>query len=100
MVVRRGIRAERPEDDDHLHQMIKDMVDARVANGQLDDTNLTFRDLAVIVESFATTLRGVYHPRVQYPQLESGEAPQELPTATVLEASSLPADLQAADTQS
>lgn len=88
------IRAERPKDEEHLHKMIRDMVDARVAAGQLDDTNLTLRDLAQIVESFATTLRGVYHPRVQYPQLDQKEAPQEQPAPPVAESSTMPSDLQ------
>jgi hypothetical protein len=35
--------------------------------GQLDDTLLTLRDLTLITESFVTTLRGTYHPRIQYP---------------------------------
>jgi membrane-associated HD superfamily phosphohydrolase len=34
---------------------------------QLDDTLLTLRDLNLITESFVTTLRGTYHPRIQYP---------------------------------
>ena len=34
---------------------------------QLDDTVLTLRDLNLITESFVTTLRGTYHPRIQYP---------------------------------
>jgi membrane-associated HD superfamily phosphohydrolase len=35
---------------------------------QLDDTLLTLRDLKLITESFVTTLRGTYHPRIQYPK--------------------------------
>jgi membrane-associated HD superfamily phosphohydrolase len=36
-------------------------------HNQLDDTLLTLRDLNLIAESFVTTLRGTYHPRIQYP---------------------------------
>jgi putative nucleotidyltransferase with HDIG domain len=66
------VRAERPEDVGELRKLIKDMVDDRIEFGQLDETNLTFHDLSEIVDSFTATMRGIYHPRVQYPQLESG----------------------------
>jgi hypothetical protein len=62
-------RAERPENEEQLRKLVKDVVDRRVAQGQLDDTRLTMQDLATIVDSFTTTLRGVYHPRIKYPDL-------------------------------
>jgi hypothetical protein len=37
----------------------------------LDDTQLTLRNLEEIIDSFTSTLRGVYHPRIQYPKSES-----------------------------
>lgn len=64
------VRAERPTDRDQLRDLIKDIINARVAKGQLDETNLTLRDLNVILDSFAATLRGIYHPRVKYPKLD------------------------------
>jgi len=99
------VRAERPDDDEMLYQMIKDMVDARITYGQLDDTNLTLRDMAVIIESFTATMRGIYHPRVVYPQLEKPEATEShsVHTAEVnklpgSDAPTVPVDMQA-DTQ-
>jgi membrane-associated HD superfamily phosphohydrolase len=65
------VRADHPKDEAELKALIKKVVDIRVASGQLDDTSLTLSDLRVIQESFATTLRGIYHPRVQYPLLEA-----------------------------
>ena len=38
---------------------------ARVANGQLDDTDLTLKDLQLIRESFVATLKGAFHPRLE-----------------------------------
>lgn len=65
------VRAERPTNEEELRALIQEVVDDRVDLHQLIDTNLTLRDLNVIVESFTTTLRGIYHPRVKYPKLES-----------------------------
>jgi putative nucleotidyltransferase with HDIG domain len=66
------VRAERPTQVDELHRIVKEVVNNRIDSGQLDDTRLTLTDLNQIVESFASTLRGVYHPRVIYPRLEQG----------------------------
>jgi len=65
------VRAERPKEEEDLRIVIKKVIDERVSTGQLDDTHLTLQDLNQIVESFTTTLRGMYHPRIVYPQLES-----------------------------
>jgi hypothetical protein len=65
------VRAERPKDDDELRNLIKNVIDSRIASNQLDDTGLTLHDLAVILNSFTATLRGIYHPRIQYPTMEA-----------------------------
>ena len=65
------VRAERPAGEDELHKLIKTVIEDRVAAGQLDHSRLTLQDLNEISESFFATLRGVYHPRVIYPQLDT-----------------------------
>jgi hypothetical protein len=67
-------RAERPVDDDGLRALVRNVVETVQKYNQLDDTLLTLRDLNLITESFVTTLRGTYHPRIQYPNAKpSGE---------------------------
>ena len=63
------MRAERPKDEAALRMMIKDVIDTRIKLGQLDDTELTLRTLSIIIDSFVGTLRGVYHPRIEYPKI-------------------------------
>ena len=38
------------------------------ADGQLDDSNLTLRDIGRIRESFVEQLIGMYHQRISYPE--------------------------------
>jgi putative nucleotidyltransferase with HDIG domain len=56
---------------DRSHERIDELVDAvineRVAEGQLEECDLTLRDLRTIADSFKATLRGIYHPRIEYP---------------------------------
>jgi putative nucleotidyltransferase with HDIG domain len=65
------VRADRPKDDNELRTMIRAAIAQRVSEGELNDADLTLRDLDAIADSFTSTLRGLYHPRVKYPQLES-----------------------------
>jgi putative nucleotidyltransferase with HDIG domain len=63
-------RAERPKTKEELQTLVRSVVDNRLAQGQLDDTALTLQDLKVVVETYVTGLRGVYHPRLIYPELD------------------------------
>jgi cyclic-di-AMP phosphodiesterase PgpH len=51
---------------------IDDLVDGvfaeRLAEGQLDECDITMRELQEVAASFKATLRAVYHPRVPYPE--------------------------------
>jgi len=60
-------RAERPATDEDLRKLVQSVINTVQKFNQLDDTLLTLRDLNLITESFVTTLRGIYHPRIQYP---------------------------------
>lgn len=65
------MRAERPKDEEGLHDLIKSVIKDKLELGELDETQLTLRNLEEITDSFTSTLRGVYHPRIQYPKSES-----------------------------
>jgi hypothetical protein len=62
-------RAERPTTREELRVLVKSVIDNRLAQGQLDDTTLTMRDLKTVLEVYISGLRGVYHPRLIYPEL-------------------------------
>jgi hypothetical protein len=75
-------RAEHPKNDDELRAIVRSVIEYRQQAGQLENTSLTQRDLQDVTESFITTLRGTYHPRLEYPQ----ERPPagEMPTSPVV----------------
>ncbi len=73
-------RAELPKDEKELRQLIKNVFDRCQRDGQLDDTRLTLRDLNLAAESFAGTLKGMYHARIAYPELRPKNAGADLPT--------------------
>ena len=71
-------RAERPANDDEVRILVRSVIENRQKDGQLDDAPLSQRDLAAITESFVSTLRVTYHPRLEYPK----EAPATLDVPT------------------
>ncbi len=65
------MRAERPKDEYELQELIKSVIKDKLELGELDETQLTLKNLEEITDSFTSTLRGVYHPRIQYPKSEA-----------------------------
>ena len=63
-------RSERPATEPALRELVKETVDKRISEHQLDQTELTARDVNLIIESLTSTLKGVYHPRLEYPRLD------------------------------
>ena len=51
-----------------IRTLVDDLVRARIQDGQLDDCPLTLRELAIVKDSFATTLRSMLHSRIDYPK--------------------------------
>src|SRR6266571_1957625 len=51
-----------------IRAMVDRMIDERVADGQLDECDLTFRDVERIKDAFCELLLGVYHERIPYPE--------------------------------
>ncbi|TAK65551.1 MAG: HDIG domain-containing protein, partial [Dehalococcoidia bacterium] len=68
------VRASPDRSPERIDQLVEEVIAERLAEGQLDDSDLTLRDLRTIAESFKTTMRAVYHPRVQYPEPTAMEA--------------------------
>lgn len=52
---------------DKLRALVQKMINLIFSEGQLDECDLTLKDLHLIAESFTRTLEGMYHARPQYP---------------------------------
>ncbi len=70
-----AVRAHRPAAPDQLNELVRKVIGDRIAWGQLDDCPLTIAELDKVRESFVTTLQGMYHPRLRYPDQEQKTEP-------------------------
>jgi putative nucleotidyltransferase with HDIG domain len=53
-----------------VEQLVSEIVESRVLDGQLDECPLTLGELGLVKESFTNTLRSMLHKRVSYARAE------------------------------
>ena len=71
-----------------MSKMIQKLVKDKFESGQLSESPLTFRELTEISDAFIRTLTGIYHERIEYPDLKTLKKPgasalPDAPQATV-----------------
>src|SRR5213595_490277 len=54
-----------------IEQLVNDIIDQRISDHQLDECDLTLRDVRVIAERFRFTLMTMLHSRIAYPKQET-----------------------------
>jgi len=64
-----SVRSCRCSSLEEMDEVIRRVFTERLGDHQLDDSDLTLREMDVVRHSFLETLRGMYHPRIQYPQM-------------------------------
>jgi putative nucleotidyltransferase with HDIG domain len=53
-----------------IEQLVNDIVNKRIVEGQLDECDLTLRELKTIADTFRFTLQNMLHTRIKYPKDE------------------------------
>ena len=70
---------------ENMTQMIRKLVRDKFDSGELNESPITFRELNEISDAFVRTLMGIYHERIEYPNLDAlkkESAAAELPAKT------------------
>jgi membrane-associated HD superfamily phosphohydrolase len=62
------VRSAEPQSEAEIERIIAETIKARLDDGQLDESDLTLRELKEIQAAFLSVLKGVFHPRVKYPE--------------------------------
>jgi hypothetical protein len=66
--VEASVRSLAEKNAETIRAMVDRIVEERVADGQLDECDLTLRDIHRIKDAFCELLLGVYHERIPYPE--------------------------------
>jgi putative nucleotidyltransferase with HDIG domain len=56
-----------------LRKQVEELVEQRFLEGELDDSDLTMRDLKGIIDGFMSVLLGIFHQRIEYPKSEENK---------------------------
>jgi len=67
--VEAAVRSIQEPTQEKISAMIKKLVRGKMEDGQLDECTLTFRDIGKICAAYETVLKGVFHERIEYPDL-------------------------------
>jgi len=65
------VRASHPDSPGEIERIVRRIINDRLVSGELDECDLTLRDLDSIRSAFTDVLQGVFHPRIQYPEKDS-----------------------------
>lgn len=68
-----AVRSIENPDSEKVENLIHNLINARLNDGQLDESPLTFADISKIKEAFAGILIGQHHRRIRYPKQEEME---------------------------
>ena len=60
-------------DEEKISNLVNEIFDEKINDGQLLDAPITFQDLETIKQSFQSSLEGLYHQRVLYPEFTDDE---------------------------
>lgn len=66
-----------------IRDQVNDVVRDKIAEGQLDECPLTFRDIETIIDTFTRVLTSAGHRRVSYPDMSETERLEEYRSRTV-----------------
>ena len=58
---------------DQIETMVRKIIKARLQDGQLDECNVTLRDLSTIGDVFIRLLSSMFHTRIKYPETKELE---------------------------
>jgi len=54
---------------ERIRNMVNRIIKDKLDDGQLESCDLTFKDLDIIARSFCQMLEGIYHKRIEYPEI-------------------------------
>lgn len=67
---------------DKIRELIDRIVAKRLADGELENCDLTFREITTVKQSFLNILTGIHHSRIKYPSEEDAAAAKKMAERT------------------
>ncbi len=68
-----AVRTIKEPNQEKIREMMGNIVRDKLSDGQLDECDLTLKDLTLIQDAFMQVLTGVIHERIEYPKMDDAK---------------------------
>ncbi|MFC0299762.1 HD family phosphohydrolase [Virgibacillus soli] len=69
--VEAAVRSLKEPTEEKIEEIVSSIVTDRLQDGQFDECPLTIKELKIIHQTICSTLKGIFHSRIQYPEKEA-----------------------------
>lgn len=76
--VEAAVRSIKEPNKGKIEEMVRNVIKGKLEDGQLEECDLTLKDLNTIANIFCTVLLGIFHDRIEYPKLDLKEMKEEI----------------------
>ncbi|MBS4191340.1 HD family phosphohydrolase [Bacillus sp. FJAT-49705] len=74
--VEAAVRSMSHPTSDQIENLVRNIIADRLQDGQLNECDLTLKELVIIENSFCETLNGIFHSRIEYPEMSKQKVKQ------------------------
>ncbi|SHJ79353.1 HD family phosphohydrolase [Paramaledivibacter caminithermalis] len=71
--VEAAVRSLSEPNKQNIEDLVRKIIEGKLNEGQLQDCHLTFKDLETIRTTFVNILMGIFHERIEYPEINNEE---------------------------
>lgn len=65
--VEAAVRSMHNPNPERIEKLVKGIISDKMQDGQFSECDLTFKELNIISQTICTTLKGIFHSRIEYP---------------------------------
>jgi cyclic-di-AMP phosphodiesterase PgpH len=69
--VEAAVRSKKSPTQEEIKQLVAAIVKDRLSDGQFNECDISLKELEKVKRSLCETLNGIYHPRIEYPELKA-----------------------------
>ncbi|MGD6818147.1 HD family phosphohydrolase [Metabacillus sp. 84] len=74
--VEAAVRSMSSPTPERIQKLVRGIIADRLQDGQLNECDLTLKELDIVAQSFCESLKGIFHSRIEYPELTKQKVKQ------------------------
>jgi membrane-associated HD superfamily phosphohydrolase len=61
---------------EQIEGLVRNIISDRLQDGQLNDCELTLKEIETVANTLCETLKGIFHSRIEYPEMSKQKVKQ------------------------